>query len=203
VSVSYDFLYTCRQLKNKRTHPQKHTLHINFHNSLSISNISDNKRLYPFINDYKRLNTGSGFPAIPSLQYQSAFDKHTNQIVNTQHKNTNIMNALKNKVQLIGNLGGDPELKILEAGKKVARFRMATNEVYKNNKGEKITETQWHNIIAWGSNAELAEKLLQKGTEVMIEGKLMQRQYVDKDGVKRYSTEVQASDFFVITRKVA
>jgi single-strand DNA-binding protein len=141
--------------------------------------------------------------AIPSLHHQSAFDKHINQIVNTQHKNTNIMNALKNKVQLIGNLGAAPELKVLESGKKTVRFSMATNEMYKNNKGEKITETQWHTIIAWGNTAELAEKLLQKGTEVMIEGKLTYRHYIDNEGVKRFFTEVLANEFFVIGKRSA
>ena len=80
------------------------------------------------------------------------------------------MNALTNRVQLIGNLGTNPEVKTMDAGTKMARFRMATNESYRNNKGEKITETQWHTVIAWGKIAEIAEKYLVKGKEVIIEG---------------------------------
>ena len=109
------------------------------------------------------------------------------------------MNALKNKVQLIGNLGNTPEIKDLESGSKLAKFTMATNEIYKNQKGEKVTETQWHNIIAWGKTAELVEQLLDKGKQVMIEGKLTSRSYDDKDGNKRYITEVVANEFLLIT----
>ncbi len=111
------------------------------------------------------------------------------------------MNALKNKVQLIGNLGNTPEIKDLESGSKLAKFTMATNEVYKNQKGEKVTETQWHNIIAWGRTAELIEQLLDKGKQVMIEGKLTSRSYDDKDGNKRYITEVVANEFLLMTPK--
>jgi single-strand DNA-binding protein len=78
------------------------------------------------------------------------------------------MYALKNKVQLIGNLGNNPEIKTLDGGKKLARFSVATNEVYRNTKGEKVTETQWHNLVAWGKVAEIAEKFLTKGSEVAI-----------------------------------
>ena len=85
------------------------------------------------------------------------------------------MYALKNKVQLIGNLGNNPEVKSLDGGKKVARFNVATSESYRNTKGEKITETQWHTLVAWGKVAEIAEKYLQKGSEVVIEGKLINR----------------------------
>lgn len=111
------------------------------------------------------------------------------------------MYALKNKVQLIGNLGNAPEVKTLDAGKKMARFSIATNESYRNAKGEKITETQWHNIIAWGKVAELAEKYLTKGKEVMIEGKLVNRNYTDKQGNKKYITEVQMSELLLLGEK--
>jgi single-strand DNA-binding protein len=83
------------------------------------------------------------------------------------------MNALRNKVQLIGNLGATPEIKTLDSGKKMARFSIATNENYRNAKGEKVTETQWHNVVAWGKVADIAEKYLTKGKEVVIEGKLI------------------------------
>ena len=108
------------------------------------------------------------------------------------------MNALRNKVQLIGKLGGDPEVKELEGGKKLAKFTVATNESYKNAKGEKVTETQWHYLIAWGKTAGIAEKFLHKGSEVAVEGKLVHRNYVDKEGVKRYVTEIEVSEFLML-----
>ena len=113
------------------------------------------------------------------------------------------MNALKNKVQLIGNLGNAPEVRNTENGKKLVRFSIATNEVYRNAKGEKITETQWHNVIAWGKIAEIAEKYLAKGTEVAIEGKLMNNNYTDKEGNKRYNTEIQAHELLLLGNKPA
>ena len=88
------------------------------------------------------------------------------------------MYALKNKVQLIGNLGGKPEVKNTESGKKLAQFSIATSESYRNAKGEKVTETFWHNVVAWGKTAEIAEKLLVKGTEVAIEGKLVNQRFL-------------------------
>jgi len=111
------------------------------------------------------------------------------------------MYALKNKVQLIGNLGNAPEVKNLEGGKKIARFSIATNESYRNQKGEKVNETQWHNIVAWGKVAEIAEKYLQKGSEVALEGKLVSRSYNDKDGNKRYITEVQVNEILMLGEK--
>ena len=112
------------------------------------------------------------------------------------------MYALKNKVQLIGNLGNAPEVRTLDGGKKMAKFSIATNETYRNAKGEKVTETQWHNIIAWGKVAEIAEKYLTKGKEVMLEGKLVSRSYTDKDGNKKYSTEVQVNELLLLGDKV-
>ena len=82
------------------------------------------------------------------------------------------MYALKNKVQLIGNLGNAPEVKTTESGKKLAKFSVATNESYRNANGEKVTETTWHNLVAWGKVADIAEKYLTKGKEVAIEGKI-------------------------------
>lgn len=111
------------------------------------------------------------------------------------------MYALKNKVQLIGNLGNKPDIRSLESGKKMARFSMATNEVYRSQKGDKVTETQWHNLIAWGKVAELAEKFLEKGTEIMIEGKLINRNFTDKDGIKRYVTEIQVNEILLLGNK--
>lgn len=104
------------------------------------------------------------------------------------------MNTLRNKVQLIGNLGAAPEMKSFDGNKKMARLNIATNESYTNAKGEKVKDTQWHNVVLWGKQAEFAEKYLTKGSEVLIEGKLVNRNYTDKDGVKKYVTEVQVSD---------
>jgi single-strand DNA-binding protein len=112
-----------------------------------------------------------------------------------------IMNTIKNKVQLIGNLGNAPEIKNLEGGNKLARLSIATNETYKNSKGEKVTETQWHNVIAWGKTAEIAEKYFTKGMEVLVDGKLINRNYTDKDGVKHYITEVQANEVLMLSKK--
>ena len=113
------------------------------------------------------------------------------------HKPKN-MYALKNKVQLIGNLGNAPEVRSTEAGKKLVRFSVATNEQYKNAKGERVTETQWHNLIAWGKVADIAEKFLVKGTEVAIEGKLINRNYMDKEGNKKYVTEIQVTELLLL-----
>jgi len=111
------------------------------------------------------------------------------------------MYALKNKVQLIGNLGNTPEIRTIESGKKMARFSIATNETYRNAKGEKITETQWHNIIAWGKVADIAEQFLSKGSEVAIEGKLVNRNYTDKEGNKRFITEVVVNEILMLGEK--
>ena len=113
------------------------------------------------------------------------------------------MYALKNKVQLIGNLGNAPEVRNTESGKKLVRFSVATNESYRNAKGEKITETQWHNLIAWGKVADIAEKYLAKGTEVAIEGKLVSRNYTDKEGNKKYVTEIQVHELLLLGSKAS
>ena len=95
------------------------------------------------------------------------------------------MSTLRNKVQLIGNLGNNPEIITLESGKKLAKISIATNETYKNAQGEKVTDTQWHNVVAWNKTAEIIEKYLQKGSEVAVEGKLTSRSYEDKDGTQK------------------
>ena len=108
------------------------------------------------------------------------------------------MSTLKNKVQLIGNVGNEPEITNLDSGKKVAKLSMATNTFYKNSNGEKQTETNWHNIVAWGKTAEIIEKYVTKGKEVAVEGKLTSRSYDDKDNVKRYITEVVVSEILLL-----
>ncbi len=118
-------------------------------------------------------------------------------------KKITAMYALRNKVQLIGHLGNQPDVRTTESGKKWARFSIATNEIYRNAKGEKVTETQWHNLVAWGKVADIAEKYFKKGSELVIEGKLLNRNYLDKDGNKKYVTEVQVNEVLMVGDKVA
>lgn len=112
------------------------------------------------------------------------------------------MNNLRNSVRLIGHLGNDPEVKTVDNGNKMAKLSVATNDYYTDKKGEKQTETTWHNLVAWGKTAELMEQLLHKGTEVAIEGKLNTRSY-EKEGEKKYITEVVVNEFAVLTKKPA
>ena len=111
------------------------------------------------------------------------------------------MNALKNKVQLIGNLGMDPEIKILEGEKKLAKMSIANNNSYKNAQGELVKETQWHNLIAWGKTAEIFERHIKKGREIAVEGKLINRNFIDKEGLKRYITEIQVNEVLILGNK--
>jgi single-strand DNA-binding protein len=113
------------------------------------------------------------------------------------------MYALKNKVQLIGNLGNNPEIKTFDGGKKMAKFSIATNESYRSASGEKVTETQWHSLVAWGKLAEIIEKYISKGSEVAVEGKLTYRTFNDKDGNKRYFTEIQVNELLMLGEKSA
>ena len=108
------------------------------------------------------------------------------------------MSTLKNKVQLIGHVGNDPEIKTFDGGKKLAKLNVATNENYKNEKGEKVEETQWHSLIAWGKTADIIEKYVVKGKEIAIEGKLTHRSYEDKNGEKRYVTEVVIDELMLL-----
>lgn len=114
---------------------------------------------------------------------------------------TKTMKNLRNKVQLIGNLGKDPEVKQLDSGKILAKLSLATSENYKNADGEKVTDTQWHNLVAWGKTAEIAEKYLKKGNKIAIEGKLINRSYEDKEGIKRYVTEVLVNEILMLGTK--
>ena len=111
------------------------------------------------------------------------------------------MNALRNKVQLIGHTGNDPEIIVLESGKKLAKLTLATNEIYKNDKGEKVENTQWHQVVAWGKIAELIEKYVTKGKEIAVEGKLTHRSYEDKNGEKKYTSEVLISELLLLGGK--
>ena len=108
------------------------------------------------------------------------------------------MNSLKKRVTLIGNLGQDPETKTTETGKKVSNFTLATNDGYKNADGQKISETTWHNIVAWNGLADIAGKYLKKGKEVAVEGRIVYRTYEDKNGVTKYITEIVLSDLVLL-----
>jgi single-strand DNA-binding protein len=108
------------------------------------------------------------------------------------------MNAMKNSVQLIGNVGNDPEIKNLDGGKKVANITMATNEVYYKENGDKVEQTEWHKVVAWGKTADIIEKYVTKGLQIGIEGKLSHRSYDDKNGEKRYITEVIANEVLLL-----
>ncbi len=110
------------------------------------------------------------------------------------------MNSLRNKVQLIGRLGQDPEIINLESGKKIAKFSLATNDNYKDASGQKIENVQWHNLVAWNKTADIIEKYITKGKEIAIEGKLTSRSYDDNDGNKRYVTEVLVNELLMLNK---
>ena len=111
------------------------------------------------------------------------------------------MNTLRNNVQLIGNLGAKPEITTLESGKKLAKFSLAVNESFKNSQGEKVEKTDWFNVVAWNKTAELAEMFLDKGKQVALSGKLSTRNWDDKDGNKRYITEVICNELVFLGAK--
>ena len=108
------------------------------------------------------------------------------------------MSTLRNQVHLIGHVGQDPEIKSFEGNRKLANLTIATNETYKNEKGEKVEETQWHRITAWGKTAEIIEKYVAKGKEIAVEGKSVHRSYDDKNGDKKYITEIVVSELLLL-----
>lgn len=110
------------------------------------------------------------------------------------------MKSLRNNLQLLGNVGNDPEIKTLDSGKKMATFTIATNETYKDSNGEKVQETQWHKVIAWGKLAEIVEKYVTKGKEIAIGGRITYRSYDDKNGEKRYITEIVISELLLLSK---
>ncbi len=113
--------------------------------------------------------------------------------------NTNIKNA----VTLVGNVGREIQVMTFDNGNKKASFTLATSEFYKDAKGEKVTQTQWHNLVAWGKTAELLAQNVDKGNEISVTGKLTNRSYVAKDGSTKYITEVVISDFFKVAKREA
>ena len=110
------------------------------------------------------------------------------------------MSGSFNKVMLIGNLGRDPELKVTPSGQVLARFSIATTETWKNPQGEKQSKTEWHNIVVWGKQAEIADKFLRKGKQVLIEGRIQYREYTDQAGVKKTSCEIRCDNFVMLSR---
>jgi single-strand DNA-binding protein len=113
------------------------------------------------------------------------------------------MYRLKNKVQLIGYPGAEPDVRITDNGKKWVKFTMVTTESYRDANGDKVTESQWHNLVAFGKIAELIEKYLVKGREIAIEGRLVTRSYNDKDGNKKYITEIHVNELLMLGVKAA
>ncbi|MDY0344744.1 MAG: single-stranded DNA-binding protein [Lentimicrobium sp.] len=113
------------------------------------------------------------------------------------------MNSLRNSVQLIGRLGTNPEVKTLDKNRKVAKFSLATSDIYFNKAGEKVEETQWHNVIAWNGLATICEKYLTKGKEVALEGKIMHRSYTDKEEKIRYITEIVINELVMLDARKA
>ncbi len=116
------------------------------------------------------------------------------------NKNFKVMASLNNKVHLIGNLGKDPDVKEFDNGRKVAKFPLATTESYKNEKGEKLSETTWHNLVLWNGLAGVAEKYLTKGKEIAVEGRIVHRDY-EKDGEKKWITEIIVSQMQMLRGK--
>ena len=115
------------------------------------------------------------------------------------NQNLEKMNSLRNRVNLIGNLGHDPETKSLDGGKKVTRFTLATSDDFKNAEGQKIKETTWHNIVSWNGLADTAGRYLKKGRQVAVEGRIVYRTYNDKNGVAKYVTEIVANDILFLS----
>jgi len=108
------------------------------------------------------------------------------------------MKNLRNSVQLIGNLGMDPDVKELDGGKTVVKLSLATSEIYKNAQGKRVTDTQWHSLVAWGNTAKIAGEYLKKGSEIAVEGRLVHRSYEDKTGQRKYYTEIVVNELLML-----
>ena len=111
------------------------------------------------------------------------------------------MKSLRNQVQLIGRLGADPEMREFSNGNQKVSINIATSDTYKNKGGDQITDTQWHNVVAWNGTGKYIHKYMTKGTEVMIQGKLTHSSYEDKNGITRYVTEVVADQVMILSKK--
>jgi len=150
---------------------------------------TDNNRLQLFINRI-RLGGYITFVFVKRQIHLPTGESLKNNIIS-------IMTSLKNSVQLIGRLGNEPEVRTFESGKKMATFSLATNDVYYNNEGEKVQDTQWHNIVVWGKKVDVVENYLKKGSEIALLGKLINRSY-EKDGEKKYITEISMSELLML-----
>ena len=164
------------------------------------------KRSFKYlVNDFRNYSNLNNLFLIKKETIESkeevTINKKNNTILISKSKKNRNMSNLRNSVQLIGRLGKNPEVKQLESGRLVANVSIATNDIYKNAKGEKVIETQWHNLVAWGKNAENFQKILVKGDEVAIQGKLTHRSYEDKEGITRYVTEVVVNEFVKLTSR--
>lgn len=137
--------------------------------------------------DYKRKRYDSPLPHTGALSPST--------------KNTTAMMTMKNKVQLMGNLGRDPELKDLGNGQFMLKLSIATNERFRSGEGEWKEDTQWHPVVAWGKQAQRLAGQVTKGSALIIEGRLVHRTYEAKSGEKRYSTEVVLSDYHLVQRE--
>ena len=111
------------------------------------------------------------------------------------------MSTLRNRVQLIGRVGNDPEVKSFDGGKKLATVSIATSDSYKNDKGERVEQTEWHRVVAWGKTADIIEQFVTEGREIAVDGKLTHRSYDDKDGVKRFMTEIVVNEIQLVGNK--
>jgi len=181
-----------------------------FYNSLSIKseNIQKlflgnlgvkivNNRVQPFTNAFIRIQIFIIRLRLKGCHTFVSLIKFYKQPFQTALKKAT-MNTLKNRVQLIGRLGQDPEVKTLETGKKVARFSIATSDNYVGKDGNKVTETQWHHLVVWGPLTTICEKYLKKGREIAVEGKLAYRNWNDKDGMAHNSTEIVVNELLLL-----
>lgn len=113
------------------------------------------------------------------------------------------MMNIRNHVQLVGRVGANPQIHNFDGGKKLARFSIAVTDTYTTKNGERVTDVQWHQVVAWNNLANIAEKILSKGVQVTVDGKLTNRSYMGKDGSKRTATEILANELLVQTQKAA
>lgn len=150
------------------------------------------------LNGYKRFATDSGKTSLSPLHRPNRTDNFN---LVTYYKTKINMNALSNSVRLLGNLGKEPVVKTFSNGGKVASFSLATKSFSKDKEGNRVEETDWHNLVVWGKQAEIAEKYLSKGSQIAVEGMLKNRKYTDSDGNDKYITEVVVNEFQMIGKK--
>ncbi len=170
-----------------------------------IQALTSYKRLQTTTNAYKHLSYDYRLPLPTSLHCQFYLILSVQDLALVKSKcnlstelNLEKMNQLRNKVQLIGNLGKDVDYKKLDNGRSLARVSLATKDVYKNQEGEKVVDTQWHTLVGWGKTAENMQVFLKKGKQVAIHGQLRHRSYEDKEGIKRYVSEIWVNEFMML-----